>query len=417
MWSTYKATVIALVRSPQIMVWTAIFPIVLATIFSFMFGSFSNDGRVDAVPVAVVADDAWSASPFADQVDELSKGNDALLETHEVPSLAKARELLDSGEVRGAYVVDGDAPRLILSDADASGGRLERETNRAILEAVATSYVQGTALTEELAARGVVGSAVAAGSAGATGAASAASERDRASAPADPADLAEAFSLRAGVRSVSLTHAAPDQTVRYYYALLGMAALFGSMLSTWAVTSALPTASALGARRFVAPVRHAAQMTGILLGSWTVSLACLFVAFAYMDAVVGIDFAGREALCAVGLAAASLLSIAIGALVGALPLRDDGVRSGINTAIACVGSLFAGLYGQPSVAIGDAVARAVPASSWVNPARLISDLFYSLYYYDSLAPFALRAAACAGVAALLLAVSATLLGRGSYEHL
>lgn len=392
MWSTYKATVLALVRSPQIMVWTAVFPIVLATIFSFMFGGFENDGRVDAVPVAVVADDAWDASPFAAQVETLASGDDALLKVSEEPDLAAARKLLRAGEVKGVYAVDADgSPRLILSDADAGESQLEREVNRSILEAVATSYRQGASLTKELV--------------------------KTAAAPPSADALAAAFSQRAGVQTVSLTHAAPDQTVRFYYALLGMAALFGSMLSGWAVTSALPTSSALGARRFVAPVGRAGQMTGIVLGSWTISFTCLLVAFIFMHVVVGISFAGRELLCVAGLAVSSLLAIALGALIGALPLRDDGVRSGISTAIACVGSLFAGLYGQPSMALGDAVAHAVPALAWLNPARLISDLFYSLYYYDSLAPFALRAAACAGGAVLLLAISNALFGRGSYEHL
>ena len=47
--------------------------------------------------------------------------------------------------------------------------------------------------------------------------------------------------------------------------------------------------------------------------------------------VVGVDFAGRESLCLVGVGACSLLATAIGAFVGALPIRADlSARSGIR---------------------------------------------------------------------------------------
>lgn len=53
----------------------------------------------------------------------------------------------------------------------------------------------------------------------------------------------------------------------------------------------------------------------------------------------------------------------------------------------------------------------------MNPARLITDQFYALYYYDSLAPFALRAAACVAASVALMGVVAALTVRSSHEHL
>ena len=48
---------------------------------------------------------------------------------------------------------------------------------------------------------------------------------------------------------------------------------------------------------------------------------------------------------------------------------------------------------------------------------MISDLFYALYHYDSLAPFCLRLAACSVFALILPGVSSILMGRRAYEHL
>ncbi len=67
--------------------------------------------------------------------------------------------------------------------------------------------------------------------------------------------------------------------------------------------------------------------------------------------------------------------------------------------------------------LSDALAQAWPPEAWLNPARLIADLFYSLYYYDSLNPFGLRLLVCAAMAVVFFAVSAVFLRRQRHEHL
>lgn len=64
------------------------------------------------------------------------------------------------------------------------------------------------------------------------------------------------------------------------------------------------------------------------------------------------------------------------------------------------------------MALGDTIARSFPAEAWLNPARLISDVFYSLYFYESLAPFLAKLVACLGYALVLLVI-AIFCSRGS----
>ena len=63
------------------------------------------------------------------------------------------------------------------------------------------------------------------------------------------------------------------------------------------------------------------------------------------------------------------------------------------------------------------IAQPLPAATWLNPVCLIRDLFYTVYYYDTLIPFALRLATCMGIAAALLTVSAACMRRSAHEHL
>lgn len=446
MWTTFKTTVRTLLLTPSAVVWTLIFPIVLATVFNFMFEPMRSTGSVEAVDVAVVADDAWEDSPFSQVVDTLSEADEPLLAVHPVATEQDARELIAEGSVAGAYIVDAagnegnaeqsgsdeldavdaagpadaagaasdsgtaagssdvstvtssagstGAPRIILAPAGSgTGSDASYDVNRAILESVATSYLQSEALIEELATHDPV-------------------------ALSDPTTIENALGLSVSVREVSLTHAQPDSMVRFYYALLGMASIFAAQLAGESVWHLQPTSSAAGARRTVSSTSRMRLLIPTIGACWAVSTTFLAIAFGYICLTAHIDFSGREGLCLVGIAAASLLSCGIGALVGALPGRmGSDSRRGILTTLTCLLSLFAGLYGEPTMELADTVAHVFPAATWLNPVCLIRDLFYTVYYYDTLIPFALRLAACAGIAAVLLAVSAACMRRSAHEHL
>lgn len=446
MWTTFKATVRTLLLTPSAVVWTLIFPIVLATVFNFMFEPMRSTGSVEAVDVAVVADDAWEDSPFSQVVDTLSEADEPLLAVHPVATEQEARELIAEGSVAGAYIVDAagnegnaeqsgsdeldavdaagpadaagaasgsgtaagssdvstvtssagstGAPRIILAPAGSgTGSDASYDVNRAILESVATSYLQSEALIEELATHDPV-------------------------ALSDPTTIENALGLGVSVREVSLTHAQPDSMVRFYYALLGMASIFAAQLAGESVWHLQPTSSAAGARRTVSSTSRMRLLIPTIGACWAVSTTFLAIAFGYICLTAHIDFSGREGLCLVGIAAASLLSCGIGALVGALPGRmGSDSRRGILMALTCLLSLFAGLYGEPTMELADTIAQALPAATWLNPVCLIRDLFYTVYYYDTLVPFSLRLAACAGIAAVLLAVSAACMRRSAHEHL
>lgn len=458
MWTTFKTTVRTLLLTPSAVVWTLIFPIVLATVFNFMFEPMRSTGSVEAVKVAVVADDAWEDSPFSQVVDTLSEADEPLLAVHPVATEQEARELIAEGSVAGAYIVDAvgnegnaeqsgsdeldavdaagpadaagaasdpdnadaagaasgsgtaagssdvststssagstGAPRIILAPAGSgTGSDASYDVNRAILESVATSYLQSEALIEELATHDPV-------------------------ALSDPTTIENALGLSVSVREVSLTHAQPDSMVRFYYALLGMASIFAAQLAGESVWHLQPTSSAAGARRAVSGTSRMRLLIPTIGACWAVSTTFLVIAFGYICLTAHIDFSGREGLCLVGIAASSLLSCGIGALVGALPGRmGSDSRRGILTALTCLLSLFAGLYGEPTMELADTVAHVFPAATWLNPVCLIRDLFYTVYYYDTLVPFSLRLAACAGIAAVLLAVSAACMRRSAHEHL
>ena len=210
---------------------------------------------------------------------------------------------------------------------------------------------------------------------------------------------------------------ASSGTVRYYYALLGMAALFCGQVGMLAICETQPNLTPLGARRAIGATSRGKTLVATLAASWAISFACLLVAFLFIRFVVGVDFAGREGMCVVAIAVAALFATSLGTLLGSLPKVGFGVKTGLLTGLTCLLSLFAGLYGEPCMDLADQIAREAPVLAAVNPAKVVTDAFYSLYYYDSLVPFAEKAGILLIMTVVLFAVSALFVRRQRYASL
>ena len=394
MLNTIIITVKTLLRRPSTWVWGAIFPVALSTMFMFMFANLSSDGKIDPVPVAIVADDAWDASAFKDVVTSLAKaGDDQLLDVSECEDAAAARQALKDGEVAGIYAVDDQGePKLTLLSSYDSSRASSVLTDRSILETVASSYTQNAELLAQIA-------------------------QDDPAALSDPAVVARALSLEGGTHRVSLTRTTPDGTTIYYYALFGLVAMMSAEFAALSVVDLQPNLSGLGARRCVGGLSKMGSLAGVFVGSWLVSTASMAIAIGYVRLVVGVDFGGREGLCLLGGAAASLAATSLGLFAGVLPIKGGKAsKSGILTGIATTCALFAGLYGEPAMALADDVARVCPVECWLNPVKLICDMFNRLYFFEDLGPFAVRAGALV-LMTLVFVVATLIFGRSRYEHL
>ena len=394
MWNAFRGALAVLTRKTELAVWALIFPIILSTLFMFMFANLDESTAFEAVPTAVVADDAYRADEgFSTLVDELSQpGDDQLLDVREFATAEEARGALEAGDVVGVLSVDSEGmPHLAVSPVSDGMGVSTMQVGRTILNTVADTYVRNADLLQGIA-------------------------HDNPMALADPGLVERALSQGDATVQVSLTHNEPSQSVRFYYALLGMACLFCAQIGM-AVCEAQPNLSALGARRAVGAVSRGKTLAAALAASWVLATACLLAALAYMRFTAGIDFAGREVACIGAIAVCALFSTAFGTLLGSLPKVGFGVKTGLLTGTTCLLSLFAGLYGEPVMNMADQLARDYPLLASLNPAKVVTDTFYSLYYYDSLEPFFGKVGLLLAMTAVVFAVSALFIRRQRYASI
>jgi ABC-2 type transport system permease protein len=79
-----------------------------------------------------------------------------------------------------------------------------------------------------------------------------------------------------------------------------------------------------------------------------------------------------------------MFGLFFGAAVGVWVNKSTGVQDAITTSFTLISTFLSGMM---IVEIKGLIVKKVPIVPYINPVSLISDSFYSLYYYDDLDRF------------------------------
>ena len=392
MFNTFKYTVLSLIRERSVLIWSIAFPLILATLFSLMFSNLDEAIKFKPIPSAVVTDSRYQgAEAFAQMIGLLSEeGDEQILDMHRVKSVDEARQLLAEGDILGFYIVNeaGD-PELFVTSETVIGGM--DALYQTILKDLLDNYVRTRATMETIIELNP-------------------------QALQDPQLLRSLYERASYTEKINVIASDASVATRYFYALLGFASIMAASIAMLAVTRTQANLSALGARRAIGATGRVKTLVASLLASWLLAFACLLLAFAYMRFLLGIDF-GRDMASIFGLLVASFMTTSLGAFIGSIPKLGEGIKSGILTGLSCLLALFAGLYGTPSMELADTVARTAPLFQRLNPARQVTDLFYSLYYYDGYVHFFEVVLTLLAIAVVFFVCAALLMRRQRYASL
>ena len=422
MWDTFLTTLRINMREKSSLFWLFCFPILLSTMFLGMFGNLGATYEITTMRFAVVTDDAYckaegaqrlvaamqrtpaaaeacGAAPDAMDIDADGAGLRGLLDVTAVGTAGEATDLInDDHDVRGFLTVDDDGmlhmtiSRATVSKANDAMGSPGLPVSLSILNGAIGMFNRQALTVAQIA-------------------------------DTDPAVLRDAEFVAAMqeapgfTRQVRLTNFKPDESARYYYALLAMTALMAMTFAVTTVCSTQANLSALGMRRSLAPLTRLRQLMGGFLASWLCTFCSLLVALLYIHFVCRISFGSRWAATLLAIVVASFASNALGTLLGSLPKLTAGTKIGLTTAFSCALSLLSGLYGSGAMALSDWIQRNAPIVAMINPTQQVTNLFYDILYYDSYTPFFRTVGILLTMAVLALALATVFLRRQRYAHL
>lgn len=387
MTSVFKYAVLSIVRNRALLIWPLLFPLIMATLFHAMFASLEEAYVLDPVELGIVTDSAYDQAAGLDEtlraVDGTDAANPHVLNLTTFSSESDAISAVGEDAIVGYVTVDADHdPELHLSATAPTSSSLTAA--KAVLDTYLHVKTEVGAVAQENPAL-----------------------------LADPSITSRFTSDAVSTAKMSVTRNDPEPSVRYFYALLGMTAGMGAIIAAIEVQGTQAEASPLGARRTLAGIPRWRVLLATLLASWVCMFVCMVAAFAYMRLPLDVDFGGRDGWCLVAIALSSLVGCAGGAMVGTFAKLDTGIIS----AVTCLLSLFAGLYGEGTQEFADLFAASFPALSAANPVRQTAQSFYALLYYDSLEPFAWSCCWLGLTALLLFAIAAMRMRRQRHAHL
>lgn len=367
-----------LLRSKEEMFWNLLFPIVLATFFYLAFGSaMERDETFQTVPVGIVIKE--QKSPYEAVLDRLGEeGADKLLDIQKLEE-KKAKEKLKNEKIDGIIrIVDGTLSLEVR----------EEGLNTTILKSIVDQCLQYSKLFTSIGIE-----------------------------HPDKLAIAQAECNVSVIKNQETTltgYAKQNPMNQYFYSLVAMVCMFGCYFGLEIVVSLQANLSSLAARRSITPTHRLKLLCADMLGAWIIHVCLILIGLGYMIGVLHIEF-GERFPYMIGISlVGSMIGISMGAFVGSIGRLKKEAKEAIVTAVSLGTSFLAGLmvYDIPLI-----LEKHMPIINRINPAKLVTDAFYSLAVYDTLDRYIVDMVSLVIIAGVLCIGSYCLIRRKTYASI
>ncbi len=362
-------------RVKSFLFWLMLFPILLGTLFKVAFGNvYENDVLFRSVPTAVV--ETGSDPVFHQVIDSLEEADEPLLDV-EYTDEENAMKLLKEGKISGIIYV-GDKLSLSVT---------EQKMEQVILKTFVEQYSVNEKVIKDTA------------------------EKDPSKIQAVVDKLSEDVSA---CRDIPMTHGDPDIYVQYFYNLIAMVAMYGSVIGLHVTVHNQANLSALGARKNCSPTPKSVSLLADLAGSYIMQSACMILCVTFTHFVLKIDFGDRLPLVYVAAILGGILGVSFGFFFGAVNRFSFEAKIGIVMAVSMFSCFLSGLMMGQMKGI---IAEHIPWLNKINPATVVADSLFSLNMYSDYSRFISRITTMLIITAVCTAAGIIISRRKKYADL
>lgn len=352
-----KYTIKTLFKNKILIFWTFAFPIILGIFFNMAFSNIEKDEVLKVFDIAVVNNEQFEhQSIYKEAIDELSKGKDKLFNVQYVKK-EKADLLLDDSDVEGYIVFENNKPQVVVK---------ENGTYQTMLKFVVNEITQNKIMVTDLSEQAIR------------------RQMEKGNINGDTAKIVSDILNKIQNQQVKMTDIS-SSNLSYmqieYYTLIAMACMYGGMLGLTAINTCLANMSSKGKRISVSPNRKSTVILSAAMGSYFVSLIGLAILMLFLKFVLQVDFGDNLLLVLLLATVGNLAGISLGILIASVFRVSEGAKTGITIAVTMFLSVLSGMMG---VTLKYVIDKNAPIVNLVNPNNLITDGFYSLYYYNTL---------------------------------
>lgn len=344
-----------LIKDKMLIFWTFAFPLILGTFFYLAFSNIENSEKLSIIPIAIVEDEELTKnSIFKTAFDTLSspKSDHQLFQTR-YTTAEEAKKLLEDNAIVGYLQLKEQEPQLTFNT---------NGIDETIFQFVTEEMNQRSQLISHLIEKKI-------------------SEAPEI-APNPEEIYQDVINLvnENNVRVVDRSSEHLSYTQVEFYTLVAMTCLYGGTLSMISINRILANMSPQGKRTSISSVKKWRLIFSHLLASYFVQLLGLALLFAYTVFILKVDYGEHLPLIVLLAIIGSFCGLTLGMAVGVLFKVNENIKIGILISLTMLGCFLSGMMG---ITMKYVIDTHLPLLNQLNPASMITDGLYSLYYYET----------------------------------
>ncbi|TGX96137.1 ABC transporter permease [Hominisplanchenecus murintestinalis] len=389
-WHNFKYTVKTLLGDKMLIFWTFAFPVILGAFFYMAFSDIEDSEKLHVIDIAVVENTGFRESEmWKESLEALSdEASGEQVFCTKYVSEEEAKRLLSEKEIAGYFMLaDGEPQVTVASDG----------INETVLKYVVEEIYQ----TEEIVRN--------------------TAERRIQQGEMPTAEFYEQLSKEVmnlvdsengGIRDISGANL--SYTIIEFYTLIAMTCLYGGILGMVAVNQNLANMSSKGKRVSVSPVGKSRMILSSVLAGYVIQMVGVALLFAFTIFVLHVDYGNHLPLIVLLALCGGLAGLSVGIAIAVLVKSGDNVKTGIVISVTMAGCFLSGMMG---ITMKYLVDKNIPLLNLLNPANMITDGLYALYYYDTFDRYWQNAASLLVFAFSMILFSVLGLRRQKYDSI
>ena len=388
----FKYSLKTLFRNKMLIFWTFAFPIIMATLFNLAFSNILNSEKFDVIDIAIVQnEDFENNEAYKTVFKELSdeKNEDRMFNTKYV-SEEEADKLLKDDKIVGYMKLEGDTPKVTF---------VQNGINQTIFKYVVEEIAQKSNMITN-----IVGQ-------------EAAKEAMIGNQNVDMNAIIQKAYQIAQEQNVELKNVSNknlDYMMIEFYTLIAMTCLYGGAFGMIAVDQNLANMSNKGKRISASPMKKGKLLVSSLLAGYCAQLLGVALLFVYTIFALKVNYGDNIGLIILLAMVGSFAGLSVGVAIASLVKASENAKTGILISFTMLWCFLCGMMG---VTLKYVIDKNVPIVNLINPANMITDGYYSLYYYDTLNRYFFNIGSLLIFAFVLIAISIFSLRRQKYDSI
>lgn len=390
-WHNFKFSLKTLLGNKILVFWTLAFPILLGIFFYMAFSDIEKNEKLNVIPIAVIKSDFFEEDiVMKEALSNLGKeGEDSQLFDISYVNEDTAKRMLADKKVTGYIDPVNDYQIVVFSNG------IEQTIIKYTIDEI-RSYqkmienLTASMIESEIKSNGIV---------------------DYMHIKQEVQKMVNANSKQQ-IKDISNSHM--SYMMVEYYTLIAMACLYGGILSMTAMNYKLANMSGVGRRCSICPTSKSKLLFGSLAASYFVQLFGLLLLFLFTIFVLKVDYGTHLFEMFLLACAGSFAGLSLGVFVAVMFKTNENAKTGILIAFTMLGCFLSGMMG---VTMKYVIDKNVGFLNKINPASMITDGFYSLYYYDGSRRFIFNLCSLFIFSFIILLISLHGLRRQKYDSI